>query len=75
MTALLGTRMSNTDLPVDPALPMKEVRRLIGRGTTSIYADIAAGKLRTFRNGARRFARASEINRYLEEREKESARG
>lgn len=67
--------MTNTDIPVDPALPMKEVRRLTGRGTTSLYADIAAGRLRTFRNGSRRYARASAVAEYLAAREAETANG
>jgi hypothetical protein len=64
--------MINTDLPVDPALPMKEVRRVTGRGSTSLYADIAAGKLRTFRNGSRRYARASDVQAYLDARQAEN---
>ncbi len=67
--------MDTKNVIVDPALSMKEIRRLTGRGTTSLYSDIARGRLRTFRNGSRRFARASAVAEYLAAREAEAANG
>lgn len=64
--------MPNPDYPVDPALSLKEVRRLTGRGTTSLYSDINAGRLKTFKNGSRRYARASDVEAYLAARQAEN---
>ncbi|MFN8828854.1 MAG: helix-turn-helix transcriptional regulator [Labrys sp. (in: a-proteobacteria)] len=67
--------MQNPDFPVDPALSLKEVRRVTGRGSTSIHADIKAGRLKTFLNGSRRYARASDVEAYLAARQAETANG
>lgn len=64
--------MPNPDYPVDPALSLKEVRRVTGRGSTSLYSDIKSGRLKTFLNGSRRYARASDVEAYLAARQAEN---
>ena len=58
--------MKPNDFGIDPALPLREVRRLVGCGNTTLFAAIKAGRLATFKNGNRRYARASAVAAFID---------
>lgn len=64
---------------VAPLLPFKisiaEIALLTGESLPTLYAAMAAGHLKTFLVGRRRFARVSDVRAWIDHLEAESAAG
>lgn len=65
-----SVRMEAAAVPAAPdrLLSIDETASMLGLGRSALYAEIAAGRLRTLRIGRRRLVSAGAISQYIAER-------
>jgi excisionase family DNA binding protein len=62
------------DIPTDAAdpkpvaVPVEDASRLLGLGRTTIFAEMRAGRLKSFRVGSRRLVPVSALDEYVADR-------
>lgn len=75
-TARFEVALAHSVAPLPPIkIPLTEVARLTGETLPTLYAAMAAGHLRTFLVGRRRFARVTDVRAWVDFLEKESNAG